>query len=106
MRTYRVLCSRPARLAGGAARTLTCLGDTFSIFHTQARKGTSTACEPFYLFSPLKLFQADFGLDCWLTFFLIAINATNISHGALEVIGRRDIKKQNKPKPNCNLKHI
>lgn len=78
------------------------LGDVPQVFHTEAQIGIGAACETFYLFSPLKPFQADFGLDCWLTFFFnlyffIAINVTNISHGVLHVIGRRVIKKQNKP---------
>lgn len=51
-----------------------------------------------HLLCPLKLFQADFGLYCWLPFYIYIylINATNVSHGAaLDVIGRRVIKNQN-----------
>jgi len=74
-RIYSDVCKQDALLApdmpgtGGAAGTIACLVDMFNVFHTEAQKGTSAACEPFYLFSPLKPFQADFGLDCWLTFF-------------------------------------
>lgn len=44
-------------------------GDVLQVFHTKAQIGIGAACETFYLFSPLKPFQADFGLDCWLTYF-------------------------------------